>query len=54
MSRQKEESGHGFMENGVDQTEGGIALVKGVIRPTEVRDNSIEKEFRLRRSSKPK
>ena len=54
MSGQKEELGHGLVENGVDQAEGGIVLVEGGVRPIEVRANSTEEEFRVSRSSKPK
>lgn len=32
VSRQQEELGHGFVENGVDQTKGVIALVESGVR----------------------
>ena len=47
MSGQKEELGHGLVENGVDQTEAGIDLVEGGVRPVEGRANSTGKKFRL-------
>ena len=47
MSGQKEGLGYGLVEKGVDQAEGGIALVEGGVCPVQVRAHSTEKEFRL-------